>query len=187
MTRHSLSNEGISWIALEITMLSTKSETRFEVEKVTENTMKSGDFTRATEMARPITVRFTPQIAEALEAEAQRRGVTTTEVVREIVTERFKRAAPNRTNPARYGQQPQADDGSWVYLLGKGGEERQFQQLIYEITKTRSALMHFASNTLPGDNLEELSRAAARDAKAYTSELVAAMKNAGENGDARGW
>jgi hypothetical protein len=41
-----------------------------------ETTMKSDDFTRGADQAKPVTVRFAPEIAVRLDADAQTRGAS---------------------------------------------------------------------------------------------------------------
>src|SRR5229473_3173524 len=75
-----------------ITEISRKSEREVEERKMAETTMKSDDFTRGADQAKPVTVRFAPEIAVRLDADAQTRGASPTEIVRAIVCEHYSGA-----------------------------------------------------------------------------------------------
>jgi hypothetical protein len=54
-----------------------------------------------------------------------------------------------------------------------GDAERRFQQLVFEIGKTRSAVLRIGLQTIPEETMEQILAAATSDAKGYAA-LVAA-------------
>ena len=72
--------------------------------------------------------RIAPEIARSLEEEATSRELTASELVREIVTIHYETSAAGR-----------AGSGELMSAETAGDAERRFQQLVFEIGKTRSA------------------------------------------------
>jgi hypothetical protein len=102
--------------------------------------------------------RIAPEIATRLEEEATNRELTTSELVREIVTTHYEKSAENCcTEP----------------VVSEADADRRFQQLIFEIAKTRSAVLRIGLRTIPEETMEHILAAATCDAKSY-AKLVAA-------------
>ena len=121
--------------------------------------------------------RVTPDIGARIDDQAAARGMTASDVVREIVTAHF--ASQDAAGPNRVERRPAG--------AAEAVAERRFQQLIYEIAKTRSALLHFASHSLPAETVDAFTAAAERDGKEYAGAVIAAMSAAElEEGDAAG-
>jgi len=117
--------------------------------------------------------RIAPEIARSLEEEATNREVTTSELVREIVTAHYEKSA---------------DSGGTESAASEADAEHRFQQLIFEIGKTRSAALRIGLQTIPEETMEQILAAATDDAKSYAA-LVAAdidglTAEPGEQGDA---
>ena len=104
--------------------------------------------------------RIAPEIAKKLEEEATELDPTTSELVREILTTHYEiSAASETTNGGTTGSEEDA--------------ERRFQQLIFEIGKTRAAVLRIGLQTIREETIEQIRAAATDDAKNYTA-LVAA-------------
>jgi hypothetical protein len=124
--------------------------------------------------------RMAPEIAARLEEEATNRELTTSELVREIVTRHYEKSAAR-----------QAGSGELMSAAESGDDaERRFQQVIFEIGKIRSAVLRIGLQTIPEEIMEQILAAATSDAKGYAARVVARMKGLtaepGEQGDASG-
>ncbi|GEM_PF-5174037 len=126
-----------------------------------ENSAKSHDFMRGAEAPRPITVRFAPEIAARLEAEARERDASPTEIVRAIVREHYS------------GQARQTE------LIGELREliEDRFRHIVYEISRTRASLYRIAEESpgieLSAETLRGIFEITRDDARIYIDTLDA--------------
>jgi hypothetical protein len=136
-----------------------------------ENIAKSDDFTRGAEAPRPITVRFAPEIASRLEAEARERDASPTEIVRAIVCEHYSEA------------------GRQTELMRELGEliEDRFRHLVYEISRTRSSLYNmveqgngFGLDRARLKHIQQLSRQNASDYLTRLDAEIEGRKNLGK-------
>jgi predicted DNA-binding protein len=121
--------------------------------------------------------RIAPEIATRLEEEASTRELTTSQLVREIVTTHYEGSAAAET---RKGQS----------AASEADAERRFQQLIFEMGKTRLALLWIGLQTIPEETMKQILAAATLDARKYAA-LVAAGSDGPtaeprEQGDASG-
>ena len=103
---------------------------------------------------RSISTRVPEEIADHLAAEARRRSVTESDLIREILTARYLGAGPSATE-----RQPQA---------GLDG----YAQLIFEIAKTRSVILHSLDHTLGADLVDEIIDAAEQTAKEHVEQVL---------------
>jgi hypothetical protein len=128
-----------------------------------DNIVKSDDFTRSVDQAKPITVRFAPEIAARLEAQAREREVSPTEIVRAIVREHYS------------GVNVQAALLREIHDL----IDDRFRHTVYEISRTRSSLYNMAeqSETLGLDRmkLKEIQQWSRDDASNYLARLDAEL------------
>jgi hypothetical protein len=106
--------------------------------------------------------RIALEIGTKLEEEASNRELTTSELVREIVTMHYETSAARR-----------ASSGESMSAETAGDAERRFQQLVFEIGKTRSAVLRL--QTIPKEVMEQI-LAAASDAKGYAERVAARIK-----------
>ena len=106
--------------------------------------------------------RIAPEVATRLEEEASNRELTTSELVREIVTTHYEKSA--------------APETSGTESVASADPERRFRQLVFEIGKTRSALLQFGLRTVPEETMEQILAAATDDAKDYAVRVAAGMK-----------
>ena len=102
--------------------------------------------------------RIAPEIATRLEEEATNRELTTSELVREIVRTHYEKSV----TPETRGQS----------AVSEADAERRFQQLIFEIGKTRSAMLRIGLQTIPEETMEQILAAATDDAKNYAALIA---------------
>ena len=117
-------------------------------------------------------LRLPQEIAVQVEAEAKQGGLATSELLRQIVSAHYDSS--------------QADEAA----SREKDALRRFQQLIFEIGKTRSAVLRIALQTIPEGKVEQILAAATDDAKDYAALVAAGMRGLtaqpGNQGDARG-
>jgi hypothetical protein len=104
---------------------------------------------------RSISTRVPQEIADHLAAEARRRSVTESDLIREILAVRYLGAGPLTTE-----RQPQGElvDG--------------YAQLIFEIAKTRSIILHSLDHTLGADVVDEIIDASEQTAKEHVAQVL---------------
>lgn len=126
-----------------------------------ESIMKSDYSTRGADQAKPITVRFAPEIAAQLEAEAQARGASPTEIVRSIVCEHYSAAN---------------EQAGLIQEIRDLIEDR-FRHTVYEISRTRSSLYNMVEQSgalgLDRPKLKEIQQLSRKDASDYLGRLDA--------------
>ena len=128
----------------------------------------SADISDAGDQPRAILVRLTPEIAALVEAEAQERSASPTEVVRSIVAKHYSEAT---------------DGGA---LIGELRELRKaldhrFWHLVYEHSRTRCSLYSIAEE--PKRDIETLLRIF-EEAKQLAAKYVSECKEAERRSDA---
>jgi len=104
---------------------------------------------------RSISTRVPQEIADQVAAEARRRSVTESDLLREILAVRYLGTGPSTTE-----RQPQSElvDG--------------YAQLIFEIAKTRSVILHSLDYTLGADVVDEIIEAAEQTAKEHVVQAL---------------
>jgi predicted DNA-binding protein len=119
--------------------------------------------------------RIAPEIATRLEADARNRELTTSELVREIVTTHYEKSA---------------ETGGTESVASEAEAERRFQQLIFDICKTRSAVLRIGLQTISEETMEQILAAATHDARNYAALVAAGIDGLkaepGDQGDASG-
>jgi hypothetical protein len=135
-----------------------------EERKVPENKRISTDINESGEQPRAVLVRFAPEIASRLEADARERDASPTEIVRSIVYEHYS-GAGRRTELMRE--------------LGDLIEDR-FRHLVYEISRTRSSLYNMVEQSpelaLDRPKLKEIQQWSRADATDYLTRLDAEIE-----------
>jgi hypothetical protein len=125
---------------------------------------KSDDFTRTADQAKPITVRFAPEVAARVEADAQARSASPTEIVRSIVCEHYSGAS----------------QGTDLMRELRDLIEDRFRHLVYEISRTRSSLYNIVEqgNGFGFDRakLKQIQQWSREDASEYLGRLDAEMR-----------
>jgi hypothetical protein len=104
---------------------------------------------------RSISTRVPQEIADHLADEARRRSVTESDLIREILALRYLGTGLTTTE-----RQPQGElvDG--------------YAQLIFEIAKTRSVILHSLDHTLGADVVDEIIDAAEQTAKEHVAQVL---------------
>ncbi|MGO9059224.1 MAG: hypothetical protein ACLQU2_17820 [Candidatus Binataceae bacterium] len=128
----------------------------------------SADISDAGDQPRAILVRLTPEIAARVEAAAQERGASPTEIVRSIVAEHYNQ--PTDTS-AVIGE---------LRALRKAQDDR-FWHLVYEHSRTRCSLYSIAEE--PTRDLQTLLRIF-EEAKQLAAKYVNECKEAERLSDA---
>ena len=129
-----------------------------------ENKKLSADIGETGDQPRAILVRFVPEVAARVEADAQARGASPTEIVRSIVCEHY-----SGTN------QEAAVIGELRELI-----EDRFRHLVYEISRTRSSLYNVVEQSatfgLDRERLKQIQQWSREDANEYLTRLDAEMR-----------
>jgi hypothetical protein len=105
---------------------------------------------------RSISTRVPEEIADQLAAEARRRSVTESDLLREILAARYLGAAPS-TPQSRLCASQSADE---------------YAQLIFEVAKTRSVILHSLDYTLGAEVVDEIIDAAEQTAKEHVAQML---------------
>jgi hypothetical protein len=105
---------------------------------------------------RSISTRVPEEIADRLAAEARRRSTTESDLIREILAARYLGTRPSATEPQLQHSQP-----------GDG-----YAQLIFEIAKTRSVVLHSLDHTLGADLVDEIIEAAEQTAREHVVQVL---------------
>ena len=110
---------------------------------------------------RSISTRVSQELADHVSAEARRRSTTESDLIREILAARYLGARPSAPEPQHHGSQPR--DG--------------YAQLIFEIAKTRSVVLHSLDHTLGADLVDEIIEAAEQTAKEHVAQVLKSKEN----------
>jgi hypothetical protein len=129
-----------------------------------DNIAKSDDFTRVADQAKPITVRFAPEIATRLELDARERDASPTEIVRAIVCEHYSGTA---------------EQAALMREMRDLIEDR-FRHIVYEISRTRASLYRIAEESpgieLSTEALRDIFEITRGDARIYIDKLEAEIR-----------
>ena len=102
-------------------------------------------------------LRLPQEIAMQVEAEAKQGGLATSELLRQIVSAHYESS--------------RADEAA----SREKDAEGHFQQLVFEIGKTRAAVLRIGLQTIPEETMEQILAAATDDAKDYAARVAAGM------------
>jgi hypothetical protein len=105
---------------------------------------------------RSISTRVPQEIADHVAAEARRRNVTESDLIREMLAARYLGVRPSATEPERCDSQRM--DG--------------YAQLIFEIAKTRSVVLQSLDHTLRADLVDQIIEAAEQTAKEHVAQVL---------------
>jgi hypothetical protein len=124
-----------------------------------ENKEISTDIAEANDQPRAVLVRFAPEIAAHIDADARQREVSATEMVRSIVSEYYSEAGPR---------------AELIQGIRDLIEDR-FRHTVYEISRTRSSLYYMVERSealeLDRPKLEEIQRLSRQSATDYIGRL----------------
>jgi hypothetical protein len=129
-----------------------------------ENKRISADINESGEQPRAVLVRLAPEIAARVEADAQGRNASPTEIVRSIVCEHYSGA-----------NQEAGVIGELRDLI-----EDRFRHIVYEISRTRSSLYNIVEQGngfgLDRPKLKQIQQWSREDASEYLGRLDAEMR-----------
>lgn len=118
------------------------------------------------------TIRLPERIASRLEANATEAGITPTTLIRSLVASRFESgsdSAKEALDPKTAERQTEASIRPRSdYELR---QEQRYRQLLYEIGKMRSVVLHSLDHTLGADQVDDIIEASERTAREYVEEL----------------
>ncbi|MBF6560340.1 MAG: hypothetical protein IVW56_08630 [Candidatus Binataceae bacterium] len=104
---------------------------------------------------RSISTRVPQEIADQLAAEARRRSVTESDLIREIIAARYLDASRSAMEP-----RPK------IQSLD------EYAQLIFEVAKTRSVILHSLDHTLGAEVVDEIIDTAEQTAKEHVAQVL---------------
>ena len=126
------------------------------------------------ETRKTYTIRLPERIASRLEASAAEAGSTPTTLIQSVIVGRFESA----TNSAKDGpssrtpkSEPQA--ASRAARDSEIRQEQRHRQLLYEIGKMRSVLLHALDHTLNAEQVDDIIEVSEKTASDYVAELLA--------------
>lgn len=129
-----------------------------------ENKKLSADISETGDQPRAILVRFAPELAARVEADARARGSSPTEIVRSIVCEHYSGAS----------------QGTDLMRELRELIEDRFRHLVYEISRTRSSLYNVVEQSatfgLDRDRLKQIQQWSREDASEYLARFDAEMR-----------
>jgi hypothetical protein len=127
------------------------------------------------ELKQTYTIRIPEQIAARMEEAARNHGITPTTLIQSLIVRKFK---------SRESGDSETDIAAEVGLAAKletlrKGVERlaqtdsaRFEQLRFEIVKTRSALLHSLDQTLSASVVDQIIEASEQTAREYRAGLA---------------
>ncbi len=126
------------------------------------------------ESRKPYTIRLPERIALRLEASATEAGTTPTTLIQSLIVSRFESSTDTAKDPpaaktADSQPQPSSRSASDWELR----QEQRHRQLLYEIGKMRSVLLHSLDHTLTADQVDDIIGASEKTASEYVTELLA--------------
>ena len=132
------------------------------------------------EFKRTYTIRIPEQVAARMEEAARTHGITPTTLIQSLIVRKFKTPESTDRGP---------DIASEVALAAKLETLRKsverleqscttrFEQLRFEIVKTRSALLHSLDQTLSAGVVDQIIEASDHTAREYTAGLAPAPES----------
>lgn len=131
------------------------------------------------ENKRTYTIRLSDNIARRVEETAQGAEVTPTTLLQMVLTERFGDGGnASAAHDSRVVNAPATNANGAGPLL-----DRYFRQLVFEVGKTRSAVLRIGLQTIAEETMREILASAESDAKSYSARLIVEMNGAAGNGD----
>jgi hypothetical protein len=129
-----------------------------------ENKRLSADISETGDQPRAILVRFAPEVAAHVEADARARSASPTEIVRSIVCEHYSGAS----------------QGTDLMRELRELIEDRFRHLVYEISRTRSSLYNIVEQGngfgLDRAKLKQIQQWSREDASEYLGRLDSEMR-----------
>jgi cysteine synthase len=125
------------------------------------------------------TVRLPERIAERLEASAVETGTTPINLIRSLIVRSFDSSGTATTTaPAARTTESQRQATIGPGRDSELKQEERHRQLLYEIGRTRAALLHSLDHTLDADTVDDIIEAAEKTAAEYVADLLRARGGA---------
>jgi hypothetical protein len=125
------------------------------------------------ETRKSYTIRLPERIAFWLEAGATEAGTTPTTLIQSLITGQFETSTGSAKG--RLAEKPPDDRGrsaSGVQPDYELGQQQRHRQLLYEIGKMRSVLLHSLDHTLSAESVDDIIEASEKAASDYVVELL---------------
>ena len=118
------------------------------------------------------TIRLPERIASRLEASATEAGTTPTTLIQSLIISKFEASTESVKDraAARQSDNPIQPSGSAHHDCELRLQQRH-RQLLYEIGKMRSVLLHSLDHTLSAESVDDIIEASERAASEYVAQL----------------
>ena len=119
------------------------------------------------------TIRLPERIASRLEASSTEAGTTPTTLIQSLIISKFEtstESAKDRT-AAKPSDDPVQSSGSAQHECELRQQQRH-RQVLYEIGKMRSVLLHSLDHTLSAESVDAIIQASERAASEYVARLL---------------
>jgi hypothetical protein len=131
----------------------------------------------AEEARRTYTIRLAEHVAARVEAQATGLGIAPTTLIQSLITRQFdngpaEHPALDPAAMAALGRKLDALDGTFELL--ERAQAQRYDQLLFEVVKTRAALFHGLDQTLSAPVVDGIIEASERTARQYIGGLVEA-------------
>ncbi len=132
------------------------------------------------ELKRTYTIRIPDPVAGRIEEAARTHGITPTTLIQSLILRNFKSSESTDRQP---------DFASEIALVAKlealrnsvegleQSDRSRFDQLRFEIVKTRAALLHSLDQTLSGTVVDQIIEASDQTAREYVAGIGGDMEN----------
>jgi transposase-like protein len=129
------------------------------------------------ELKQTYTIRIPEQVAMRMEEVARTHGITPTTLIQSLIVRKFKSRESGNSETDTLAE---AAVAAKLETLRKSVEQLEqtdsarFEQLRFEIVKTRSALLHSLDQTLSAEVVDQIIEASDQTAREYTAGLASA-------------
>ena len=131
------------------------------------------------ELKQTYTIRIPEQVAMRMEEVARTHGITPTTLIQSLIVRKFKSRESGNSETDTLAE---AAVAAKLETLRKSVEQLEqtdsarFEQLRFEIVKTRSALLHSLDQTLSAEVVDQIIEASDQTAREYTAGLASAPR-----------
>jgi hypothetical protein len=131
------------------------------------------------ELKRSYTIRIPEQVAARVEEAARIHGMTPTALIQSLVIRRFRTAesGDRETDVLAEAAAAKLETLRKNLQALERGETARFEQLRFEIVKTRSALLHSLDHTLSASVVDQIIEASEQTSREYTIGLVSTQES----------
>jgi hypothetical protein len=125
------------------------------------------------EVRKNYTIRLPERIAAQVEATATEAGTTPTTLIQSLVISRFEAATDSTTEPPPAKRSDSTPRSSMEPCPDSElRQQERHRQLLYEIGKMRSVLLHSLDHTLDADSVDQIIEASEKAASEYVAGLL---------------